>query len=153
MPKRPNPMSVNKVLTYTAEAAATALGVTTATVRSYIRRGLPVMSSQRPYLISGEALREFLIEERAAKKVPLKPNELYCPSCRRGRRPFGLLVDLAPLTAKTGLLKGLCERCEGPSNRMIAYKQLTDFTAIFNITKGGCYSLIDTIPAPLTFTY
>ncbi len=135
MPKRPNPMSVNKVLSYTVEEAATALSVTHATVRNYVRRGLPVMSSQRPYLISGEALREFLTEERAAKKVPLKPDELYCPSCSRGRRPFGLLVDLAPLTSKTGLLKGLCERCEGPSNRMIAYTQLKSFSTIFDITK------------------
>lgn len=67
MPKRSNPMAVSKALTYTVEEAATTLGVTTATIRNYVKRGLPIMTAQRPYLISGEAMREFLLNEREGR--------------------------------------------------------------------------------------
>lgn len=134
MPKRPNPMRINKALTYTVEEAAKALGVTTATIRNYVRRGLPIMTAQRPYLISGEALRTFLLNERESRKKPLKPDELFCPSCGTGRRPYGMMVDLIMLSGKSGLLMGLCEVCEGPTRRMIGTRQIDGFAAIFDIT-------------------
>lgn len=135
MPKRPNPMAINMALTYTIEEAANALGVTTATIRNYVRRGLPIMTSQRPYLISGEALRLFLLNERQSCKNPLKDNELFCPSCRKGRRPFGMMVDLVVASSKTGRLTGVCEICDGTSQRMISIRQIKDFAVIFDITK------------------
>lgn len=135
MPKRPNPMSINKALNYTTEEAARALKVTTATIRNYVRRGLPVMKDQRPYLYHGEDLRDFVLKERQRSKRPLKPDELFCPTCKKGQRPFALIVDLVPRNAKTAMLNGLCSACEGPSNRIIGLRHLSDFAAIFDITK------------------
>ncbi len=135
MPKRPNPMAVNKVLTYTIEECANSLGVTKATIRNYVRRGLPIMTAQRPYLISGEALRDFLLSERKNRKKPMKLNELFCPSCGTGRRPYGMMVDLAMQTGKSGLLVGLCNVCEGTNCRMISADQITEFATIFDITE------------------
>lgn len=135
MPKRPNPMAINKALSYTIEEAACGLRVTPATIRNYVRRGLPVMASQRPYLILGEALREFLLHERQHRKRPLRSDELFCAACGKGRKPFALLVDLVPQTSSTGLLKGLCAVCDGPSRRMIALRQLPRFAVTFDITE------------------
>lgn len=137
MPKRPNPFAIHKALTYTTEEAARDLKVTTATVRNYVRRGLPVMTGRRPFIFSGEELRDFLVQERARTKRPLKADELFCPACGKGQRPFGLMVDLFPQNAKIGLLKGLCEVCEGPSNRIIALRQIPTFAETFEITKRG----------------
>ncbi|WP_436398938.1 helix-turn-helix domain-containing protein [Roseobacter sp. S98] len=133
MPKRPNPMAINKALTYAIEEAANALGVTTATIRNYVRRGLPIMTSQRPYLISGEVLRVFLSRERERRRKPLQADQLFCPSCKDGRRPFGMMVDLFMMSGKSGRLAGLCEICDGPSQRMISTRQIKDFAAIFDI--------------------
>ena len=135
MPKRPNPMAVNKALTYTIEESANALGVTTTTIRNYVRRGLPIMTSQRPFLISGEALRVFLLNVRQSHKKPLQADELFCPTCRAGRRPFGMMVDLIMISGKSGRLAGLCETCDGPSQRIISTRQVKDFAAIFDITE------------------
>ncbi|MEO0923294.1 MAG: helix-turn-helix domain-containing protein [Pseudomonadota bacterium] len=137
MPKRPNPMAINKALNYSTEEAARALNVSTATIRNYVRRGLPVMTKTRPFLFTGEALREFLVQERARNKRPLQPDELFCPACKKGQRPFGLMVDLVPRNAKTAMLKGLCDVCEGPSNRIIGLRQFSSFDAIFDIAKPG----------------
>lgn len=128
-------MAVKQVLTYTVEEAADALGVTTATVRNYIRRGLPVMANKRPALLSGQEIRRFLRAERRAKKSPLAPNELRCPSCQTGRRPFGMLVDAEPINQNTAILKGLCEVCEAPSSRFVATNRLSEFAETFDITE------------------
>ena len=128
-------MAVNKALTYTVEEAASALGVTSATIRNYVRRGLPIMTSRRPYLISGEALRAFLLNERVGRKRPLQDNELFCPSCGTGRRPFGLMVDLIVHSGKSRRLTGLCDVCDGPCQRMIGARQIKEFAVIFDITE------------------
>lgn len=135
MPKRPNPMAVKQVLTYTVEEAANALDVTTATVRNYIRRGLPVMADKRPALLSGQEIRRFLRAERRANKSPLARDELRCPSCQQGRRPFGMLVDVEPINPKTAILKGFCEVCEAPSSRFVATNRLPEFAETFDITE------------------
>ena len=51
MGKRANPMRIKAVLVYTPEEAAKALGKSTATIRNWIKDGLPVMSSRKPMLI------------------------------------------------------------------------------------------------------
>lgn len=135
MPKRPNLMAINKALTYNTEEAARALNVTTATIRNYVRCGLPVMKDRRPYLYHGEELREFLIQDRERTKRPLKPDELFCPACKKGQRPYGLMVYLVPRNAKTAILNGLCGACEGSSNRIIGLRSLSDFAAVFDITE------------------
>ncbi len=104
-------------------------------IRNYVRRGLPIMTAQRPYLISGEALRAFLLNERERRKKPLQLDELFCPSCGTGRRPYGMMVDLVMLSGKSGLLSGLCEVCEGPSRRMVGTRQINDFATVFDITE------------------
>lgn len=137
MPKRPNPMKINKALSYSIKEAALALDVTPATIRNYVRRGLPIMASQRPYPINGEALRQFLLDETQRGKRPLKCDELFCPTCGGGRRPFGMMVDLFSQAGKSSRLTGLCEVCEGPSQRIIGNAQTKEFATIFDIAEQG----------------
>ena len=87
MSKRANPMAVKASLTYTVGEAAHALGKTPATIRNWIRDGLPVMSSHKPYLISGAAIREYLRAKYKNAKRPLGPDQLYCPVADRRVTP------------------------------------------------------------------
>ena len=131
MPKRPNPRAIRAARTYTVEEAAIALRVSTGTIRSWVKSGLPLMRSQRPFLILGDALRSFL-EDRAKKgKVPLRPDQLYCFACKTARTPMGLMVDCTPQTTKTARLLGLCEVCGGTCNRMISRSKIDRFSQIF----------------------
>ena len=97
MGKKLNPMAVKKASTYDTKELARALGVTPATVRNLYRRGMPALTSKTPYLFIGEGVREFIKAERNANKRPLEPDQLYCPACRKGRRPFAMMVDLVPI--------------------------------------------------------
>lgn len=133
MAKRPNPRAIKAARTYTIEEAALALGVTIGTIRNWVKTGLPLMKSQRPYLILGDALRTFVMDRANRAKVPLKPDQLYCFTCKAGRIPMGLLVDCIPQSPKTARLLGLCEVCGGTCNRMISLTKIDQFGQIFEV--------------------
>lgn len=133
MSKRANPMAVKAALTYTIPEASLALGKTPATIRNWIKDGLPVMSSRKPYLISGQAIREYLRAKYKASKRPLGPEDLFCPGCGDGRKPLDMAVTISPMTARTSLLKGNCSHCGGISTRMISKAKVADFARTFNI--------------------
>lgn len=133
MPKRPNPRAIKAARTYTVEEAANALGVTTGTVRTWVKSGLPIMRSQRPFLILGDDLRSFLKAREAAAKIPRQPDQLCCFTCKAGRTPMGLLVDCIPQTPKTARLMGLCEVCGGTCNLIISRSMIDHFSQIFSV--------------------
>ncbi len=137
MSKRANPMAVKAALAYEIGEAALALGKTPATIRNWIKDGLPVMSSRKPYLISGAAIREYLRFKYKAAKRPLDSEQLYCPACRTGQTPFAMAAILAPLTSGTSLLKGICNHCGGTCTRMISANHITDFAQTFDIKKDA----------------
>ena len=131
MPKRPNPRAIKAARTYTVEEAAIVLGVSVGTIRSWVKSGLPLMRSQRPFLILGDALRNFLKDRAQASRAPLREDQLYCLTCKAGRNPMGLLVDCIPQTPKTARLLGLCNVCGGTCNRMISKSKIDDSSQVF----------------------
>ena len=136
MSKRANPMAVKSALTYEVSEAAKALGKSQATIRNWIRDGLPVLTSQKPYLISGAAIRGYLRFKYRAAKSPLADDELFCLSCRAGRRPVGMMVEAIANTPKTTRLRGLCERCGTTSTRIISNTKAQVFARTFAFKEG-----------------
>lgn len=134
MAKRANPRAVKAKLTYTIEEAADSLNVSIGTVRAWIRKGLPVMKSQRPYLIAGFELRAFLEKQRQDKKMPMALDELYCLKCRKPQKAFGTMADYVPRNETSGRLVGLCCVCEGTSHRFVSIDKLCDFDAVLDIS-------------------
>jgi hypothetical protein len=138
MRKRPNPRAIKAARAYTLAEAANIVGVSIGTVRAWVRAGLPIMKAQRPYLILGDALRTFLEARRKERKSPLGPDQLFCLTCKQGRKPMWMTVDCRPQTAHTARLEGFCEACEGPCNRIISRVKLDYFRAVFQIaSKDG----------------
>jgi len=134
--KRANPMAVKAALTYEVDEAAAALGKSPATIRNWIKDGLPVMSSKKPHLISGAAIREYLHQKYEKSKSPLAPDQLNCFSCRAGRRPSGMIVRAVPNNAKTTNLKGQCGHCGGNAGRIISNAAAAVFAEIFYVKEG-----------------
>lgn len=120
MGKRANPMAVKAALSYEIGEAAQALGKSPATIRNWRKDGLEFMSSRKPYLISGAAIQEYLRAKCRASKCRLDPHQLYCPACRKGRKPVGMAVVSISMTPKTALLRGPCDHCGSISTRMIS---------------------------------
>ena len=130
-------MAVKSALTYEVSEAAKALGKSQATIRNWIKDGLPVLASQKPCLISGAAIRDYLRAKYRATKSPLSEDELYCLSCRTGRKPVDMIVGAVPNTPKTTRLKGLCGCCGAVSVRIISNSRTHEFAQTFHLKEGA----------------
>lgn len=135
MARRPSHRAVRIARSYTFEEAANALGVSQGAIRSWVKKGLPIMKAQRPYLILGEALKDFRQAETVKRKSALQANQLYCLGCKTPQTPMGMLVDCIPQTATTARLMGLCESCGGTCNRMISRAKIDQFREIFALVE------------------
>lgn len=126
---------IKKHLTYTVTEAAETLGASTATIRNWIKQGLPIQKDRRPYLILGQDLRDFIQKNTNAKRYKLQNSELNCFKCNAGRRPINNAVVLFPQTAKTSRLQGKCDDCGGKVSRVISNALLSEFSKVFEIAK------------------
>lgn len=106
--------------TYSVEEAARLLDVHKNTIRDWLRRGLPTVDQQRPTLILGRELAEFLAHRRSSRKRPCAPGQIYCVRCRCPRNPAGDMADYMPLTETTGNLVGLCPTCSALMYRRVS---------------------------------
>lgn len=107
---RQNRRAIKQHYSYTSEEAARTLGVSKGTVRRWLKEGLPHIADQRPFLLLGADLREFL-EHRAKPKQQCELHECFCFGCRRPRTAAGGMVDYIPRTALSGQISALCDDC------------------------------------------
>jgi len=127
MSGRCNPNKAKIHRNYTIEEISCLLSVHKNTVRSWIKSGLPVCDSQKPMLILGSELREFIQAKNAKNKRKCKPYEMYCLRCKSPQKPAENMVDYEPITKVTGRLIGICSCCECIINKYIS---LADFLEI-----------------------
>ena len=101
MAKRINLRAIRANTAYTFEEAANTLGVSIVTIRGWEKRGLSVMRLQKPFLILGCELQEFIEKRIRNAKVPLDSDQLYCLPCRKPQIPMGRMVGLRPDCERT----------------------------------------------------
>jgi hypothetical protein len=133
MPRRISAIRVKANRNYTVEEAADVAGATPQTVRAWIKRGLPAMNGQRPVLILGSALKEFLARAEADRKRPLQVGEFFCLGCKSARAPALAMADYVALSANHGFLRAFCAVCEGPCTRVVSAAALPAWRAISEI--------------------
>jgi excisionase family DNA binding protein len=124
MPRnRPDRRRVKIHRNYTVDEAARTLGVAKATVRRWLKTGLPTTDDRKPALIRGLDLAEFL-KSKAKPKQSCPPGHCYCVKCRSPQRPDGAMADYIVITTTSGNLRGLCPTCGNLMHRRTSYAQL-----------------------------
>ncbi len=144
-----NPNKVKIHRSYTVEEVAALFDVHKNTVRTWIKKGLPVCDEQRPTLILGRDLKEHLKRSRQNRKRKCGPGELYCLSCKSPRKPAGNMVDYEPASNATGRLIGICSCCERIINRYVSYDTLRKNHGNFDIKFPLVQERIDDRANPL----
>ena len=135
MPRQPNWRRVKRNRNYTYEEAARLLEAHPRTVRNWVQRdGLPALAEQRPHLIVGSILSDFLRDRRQARKTRLKPHELYCLRCRVARVPAGHMVDCILSDAPTGNLCGICPACDGLMHKRVSLGRIDQVRRKLEVT-------------------
>lgn len=121
-------------LSYSVDEAARCLGVHKATIRQWIKQGLPALTEIRPTLIVGSELRAFLRQKRLAGKRPCGAGEIYCVRCRAPRRPAAGIADYEALSESGGRLVGLCPSCEAVIYRRVSIKSFSAAAGDLDVT-------------------
>jgi excisionase family DNA binding protein len=120
MPRKINPRRVKTHYTLSIAEWADELGLHKGTIERWVRNdGLLVIADQRPMLIRGFDLREFLEARKAKRSAHIGPSQIYCLGCRRGRKPAGGMLDYFPQNQISGRLEALCPTCGTITNRFI----------------------------------
>jgi hypothetical protein len=133
MAKRPNPKLAKIHRTYSVEEVAGLYLVHKNTVRGWIKKGLLVCDDQRPALILGRHLRDFLQVQKQGNKHKCKSYEMYCLRCKSPQRPAENMVDYEPLTSLTGRLIGICGRCEGLIKKYVSKGNLALLDGVLDL--------------------
>tara|TARA_R110000868_G_scaffold411730_1_gene708144 strand:- start:10317 stop:10736 length:420 start_codon:yes stop_codon:yes gene_type:complete len=133
MPKRVSARKIKTHNQYTYEQAADVLDVSVQTVRSWRRLGLDVLDSQKPHLILGFALKDFLTKRANKPRRRLARDQFLCMTCNAPRRACGGMADYLPYTDTRGRLEALCEVCEGPCGKFASPKLCAELAPILTI--------------------
>ena len=130
----PNPYHVKIHRNYTIEEIAALFHLHKNTVRTWVRRGLPVIDTARPMLILGSDLRKYLQLKRKANKTPCKLNELYCVSCKAPKEPALNMAEFKAINEQAGRLIGLCPTCDSVMNKFVSQCKLSEIQAKLEVT-------------------
>ena len=130
----PNPYHVKIHRNYTIEDIANLFQLHKNTVRTWVKQGLPVIDSQRPMLILGGDLMEYLQSKRKSKKTTCKLNELYCVSCKAPKEPALNMAEFKAINEQTGRLIGLCPTCDSEMNKFVSQSKLPSVLEKLEVT-------------------
>ena len=129
-----NPNRVKIHRNYTVEEIAALFSVHKNTVRSWFKKGFPVLDDQKPMLILGRELKSYLQASHKQKKRKCRPDEMYCMRCKSPRKPAENMVDYVPISVTTGRLVGLCSSCESIINKITSFESVERNPDLFDIT-------------------
>lgn len=119
---------------YTYEQAADLLEVSVQTVRLWRRSGLQVLDSQKPHLILGFALKDFLNKRSNKPERRLARDQFLCMACNTPRRAADGIADYLPYSDARGRLEVLCETCLGPCGKFASPAVCAELALFLTIT-------------------
>ena len=118
---------------YTVNEAARLTGSCKGTVRRWIKNGLPALQSQKPIIIKGADLREYL-KGKSKPKQKCALDECHCFKCKSNQKlAFGeaeIVFDKSPAPN----MRGLCGTCSTLMHKRISNAAIPDLEAKLQIT-------------------
>jgi len=129
-----NPRLVKAHFSYLVAEAASLCGVHGNTIHRWIRSGLAICDDERPILILGADLQQFLLQMRAGRKQRCGPGQLFCFGCNAPRVPLGRLVSYRAKSAFNGSLSGRCAQCGTAMHQASSPRKLRETRLHFEVS-------------------
>jgi hypothetical protein len=114
---------------YTVEEVARNQGVAKGTIRRWLATGLPALKDQKPCLIMGGDLVDFLKSQKRPKQR-CKPEECFCFRCKVPRKAAFGEAEYKPVNATSGQMIALCERCTTVMHKRVSLATLEALNGI-----------------------
>ncbi len=142
MAKKYNIRLIKKRESYSGKAVCKLLLIHPRTIHSWIKEGLKTISN-KPILIMGFDLAEFLSKKIQKRKYPLKANQFFCAKCRKqvlSKQNKVTLKCSDKTIGKQGfkeiIIQGFCEVCNSRLNRFSHTGKLEEINQVFSL-KGA----------------
>lgn len=132
--RHPNYCHVKIHRNYTVEDIADLFSIHKNTVRNWLKNGLVTIDNDRPMLIHGETLSDFLKAKRTKNKQKCKPGEIYCVKCRVPKLPAGDMADCILIKEKIWNLVAICPDCDSMMHQRVSLAKLTLLRSKLDIT-------------------
>lgn len=121
-------------------------------IRRWFGDGLMRIDKQKPYLVHGSVLYDYLKDKQNSRKHRCSPTQFYCCKCQAPRVAAGNSVNIKIYNQKQLLIFGHCSECNTKINRIGSVKKLLEYQRIFLIQTVHDQHIIDTI-IPITKCY
>lgn len=133
MPKKARLTGIKALRCYRVEEAAEVSGVSPRTIRNWIADGLPVLDGERPMLIRGDDLQDYIKGTRASRKIRTAPDEFFCLACRKARKAAGGFADCNVKDGRA-MLTALCEVCETVVHKPVSVARIPEIERLLDLT-------------------
>ena len=134
---------------YTVQEIAGLLGIHKNAVLRWLKDGLQVNKDQRPFLIRGEELIQFLNARQTRKGCKCTATEFYCFKCRGPREAYLGIVDIAIESPTRLRVKSLCAICSTSINKVQNARDLPKIRNRFHVQQLTGERILDRALASL----
>jgi hypothetical protein len=128
---------IRRDLSYSIQEIADLFSLHPNAVRRWVKAGLPTIDEERPKLIHGSDLIDFLNTRQRERKRRCAPGEMYCCRCRASRRPKEGRVVVDRIGARQLMVRGECELCGTRMNRGGSLERLREVEREFTVTAAA----------------
>lgn len=116
---------------YTVKAIAKLFAIDRNTVRGWVKDGLEPIDENKPIVIHGSVLKEWLDARQAKRKKPCKAGEIYCPKCRVPKRLKLGSFYIEPTNTLKLTAKAQCQDCPTTLTRFDVTANRSKIIALF----------------------
>ena len=131
-----NPRLAKTNRSYLVEEISELYKVHKNTVNNWIKEGLKLCVVDRPRLVHGQDLSDFLSIRRKKNKRPCKPGEIYCVACKSPKIPYANQVELQKINEFIGNLLGNCPTCGSRLFRKVSLSKLEQSIGKLTLTNS-----------------
>lgn len=139
--KRKDMRRIKSARLYKVREFAFAIDVSKATVRRWIRHGLPSLGSGPNRLIEGEKAKAWLKQQEAQRKKKCGHKQMYCMKCKLPRSPRYRSVGMQPQGPKRFAVSAKCAVCDTKMYRIFSAAQTPEFIEAIELNKPTISSL------------
>lgn len=122
---------IKSELTYTPSEIERALGVHKNTVLKWLRDGLKRIDTERPYLVYGQELVNFLRQKQQNRHQTCLPHEMFCVKCQKPQFVLNNAVDIEIYNQKQLIIRGICVTCQTKVNKLGSVNRLESYKKTF----------------------
>ena len=123
--RKPDFRRIGPSRTYSIPELAEAVQRTPATVRNWLRQGMPTLDDSKPKVIDGAQAKEWLKQKWESRKMPTLHGQARCFGCKQSR-PFAKGTRFLKRTsAKVLTITGKCAVCGRTMNQFASAKSVS----------------------------